>query len=364
MPGARAPTTPSSSTYREHGHALARGVPLDAIMAEMFGKATGCSRGRGGSMHLFDAAHRLLRRQRHRRRRPAAGGRAWRWPTRCAAGDRVTACFFGDGAVAEGEFHECAQPGRAVAAAGAVLLREQPATPWAPRWPASAAADRPGAAAPRYGMPAWPVDGMDVLAVERRRPPGRRGGPRRRRPALPGAAHLPLPRPLDVRPRAATATRPRSSAWKERDPIDAARPRRLRDGGELTDEDAGRPSRPRWPAEIDAGGRVRRGRRRSSRSRTSPASSTAERRDRAERSKTTYREAMREAIREAHAARRPGLPHGRGRRPRTAAASRSAWGCSRSSAPSGSGTPRCRSRRSSAPASAPRSAGCGRSSRS
>ena len=46
------------STYREHGHALARGVPPDRIMAEMFGKAEGCCRGRGGSMHLFDASHR------------------------------------------------------------------------------------------------------------------------------------------------------------------------------------------------------------------------------------------------------------------------------------------------------------------
>ncbi|MCA9566297.1 MAG: pyruvate dehydrogenase (acetyl-transferring) E1 component subunit alpha, partial [Myxococcales bacterium] len=46
-------------TYREHGHALIRGVPMDRVMAEMFGKQEGCSRGRGGSMHLFDAAHRL-----------------------------------------------------------------------------------------------------------------------------------------------------------------------------------------------------------------------------------------------------------------------------------------------------------------
>lgn len=44
------------ATYREHGHALLRGVPMDAIMAEMFGKASGCSRGRGGSMHLFDVS--------------------------------------------------------------------------------------------------------------------------------------------------------------------------------------------------------------------------------------------------------------------------------------------------------------------
>jgi pyruvate dehydrogenase E1 component alpha subunit len=47
------------STYREHGHALARGVPTDAVMAEMYGKATGCSRGRGGSMHLFDVGRRF-----------------------------------------------------------------------------------------------------------------------------------------------------------------------------------------------------------------------------------------------------------------------------------------------------------------
>ncbi|MBE1496371.1 hypothetical protein H4696_003471 [Amycolatopsis lexingtonensis] len=47
------------STYREHGHALARGVPMDAILAEMYGRTTGCSRGRGGSMHLFDASRRF-----------------------------------------------------------------------------------------------------------------------------------------------------------------------------------------------------------------------------------------------------------------------------------------------------------------
>jgi pyruvate dehydrogenase E1 component alpha subunit len=47
------------STYREHGHALVRGIPPEAVMAEMFGKANGCSGGRGGSMHLFDASRRF-----------------------------------------------------------------------------------------------------------------------------------------------------------------------------------------------------------------------------------------------------------------------------------------------------------------
>lgn len=48
------------STYREHGHALVRGVPMRAVMAEMLGKVEGCSRGRGGSMHLFDRDRRLI----------------------------------------------------------------------------------------------------------------------------------------------------------------------------------------------------------------------------------------------------------------------------------------------------------------
>ena len=94
------------ATYREHGHALARGISMRAAMAELEGKVEGCSRGRGGSMHLFDAAHALLRRERHRRWGPAARRWVWPWPTTCRADTRVTACFFGDGAVAEGEFHE------------------------------------------------------------------------------------------------------------------------------------------------------------------------------------------------------------------------------------------------------------------
>jgi pyruvate dehydrogenase E1 component alpha subunit len=93
------------ATYREHGHALLRGVSMDAIMAEMFGKQEGCSRGRGGSMHLFNRATRFF------------GGNAivgGGLPIAVGLGlaakmqhePRVTACFFGEGAVAEGAFHE------------------------------------------------------------------------------------------------------------------------------------------------------------------------------------------------------------------------------------------------------------------
>ena len=60
MAAALAPDDNVVATYREHGHALVRGVPPGSIMAEMFGKAEGCSRGRGGSMHLFDTSHRFF----------------------------------------------------------------------------------------------------------------------------------------------------------------------------------------------------------------------------------------------------------------------------------------------------------------
>ena len=93
------------ATYREHGQALVRGVPMTTVMAEMYGKQEGCSRGRGGSMHLFDAATNFY------------GGNAivggglplaigLALADHMQGDDIVTACFFGEGAVAEGEFHE------------------------------------------------------------------------------------------------------------------------------------------------------------------------------------------------------------------------------------------------------------------
>jgi len=93
------------ATYREHGHALARGVPMNTLLAEMMGKVQGCCRGRGGSMHLFDRAHRF------------SGGNAivgggLPMAAGIAMADKrlrpgaSTVCFFGEGAVGEGAFHE------------------------------------------------------------------------------------------------------------------------------------------------------------------------------------------------------------------------------------------------------------------
>jgi pyruvate dehydrogenase E1 component alpha subunit len=99
------PDDPVVSTYREHGHALARGVSPAAVMAEMYGRATGCSRGRGGSMHLFDAATRF-----YGGNAIVGGGLPIAVGLALAAkmtGQAVTTvCLFGDGAAAEGEFHE------------------------------------------------------------------------------------------------------------------------------------------------------------------------------------------------------------------------------------------------------------------
>ena len=103
--GALAPQDAVVATYREHGHALARGIDPGRILAEMYGKEQGLCRGRGGSMHLFDANTRFY------------GGNAivgggipvavgLALADRMSARRQVSACFFGEGAVAEGEFHE------------------------------------------------------------------------------------------------------------------------------------------------------------------------------------------------------------------------------------------------------------------
>lgn len=93
------------TSYRDHGHALAKGLDPKSVMAELYGKATGVSGGKGGSMHLFDVSkrfwggHAIVGGQ-----MPLATGLALAIKTRDE--DRVVMCFFGDGSVNEGEFHE------------------------------------------------------------------------------------------------------------------------------------------------------------------------------------------------------------------------------------------------------------------
>lgn len=152
-------------TYREHGHALARGVSMAKIMAELFGKVDGVSRGRGGSMHIFDVGKRFY------------GGNAivggclplalgFALAARLQDSDAIAVCFFGEGAVAEGEFHESMNlaslwslPVLFVCennyyAMGTALARSHAQSDFAAKLAA-------------YRMRMQSVDGMDVLEIER-----------------------------------------------------------------------------------------------------------------------------------------------------------------------------------------------------
>lgn len=152
------------STYREHGHALARGIAMDRIMAEMLGRVDGVSRGRGGSMHLFDAATRF-----YGGNAIVAGGIPLAvgiaLADRMLGHDRVTVCFFGDGAVDEGAFHESIN----LAALWRLpVLFACENNHYSMGMAIERAQAQPDLAlkASSYAVPAWRVDGMDVLAVE------------------------------------------------------------------------------------------------------------------------------------------------------------------------------------------------------
>ena len=152
------------ATYREHGHALMRGIAAGAVMAEMYGKVEGCSHGRGGSMHIFDAATRFY------------GGSAivggglplavgFALADKLVRRPRVTACFFGEGAVAEGEFHESLNLASLWKVPALFLCENN-------LYAMGTALDRSEAdtdlceKARSYKMPARSVDGMDVIAVK------------------------------------------------------------------------------------------------------------------------------------------------------------------------------------------------------
>ena len=219
------------ATYREHGHALARGISARALMAEMFGKAEGCSRGRGGSMHIFDqATHFYGGNAIVGGGIPVAVGLAL--ADKLLGRSRVTACFFGEGAVAEGDFHEslnlaalwklpvlfCCENN--LYAMGTALARSESETNVAVK-------------AASYEIPAWTVDGMDVLAV--------RDAAKRATEAVRGGGGPSFLEFRTYRFRAHSMYDPelyRSKAeveeWKKRDPIELLS-LRLREHGQLDD---------------------------------------------------------------------------------------------------------------------------------
>jgi pyruvate dehydrogenase E1 component alpha subunit len=151
------------ATYREHGHALARGVDAGRLMAEMYGKAEGCSKGRGGSMHVFDAATRFYGGN-------AIVGGGLPIAVGLALADamlhrpHVTMCFFGDGAVAEGEFHESLNLA-ALWKLPVLFACENNLYAMGTRIERALSQTDVAAKARAYGLPASAVDGMDIMAV-------------------------------------------------------------------------------------------------------------------------------------------------------------------------------------------------------
>lgn len=235
------------ATYREHGHALARGMSSCAIMAEMYGKQEGCSRGRGGSMHLFDDKTRFYGGN-------AIVGGGLPLAVGLALADKmkrrpgVTCCFFGEGAVAEGEFHESMNLASLwqlpvlfvcennLYAMGTALSLSESVTDLTTK-------------ASSYKVGAEAVDGMDVLTVEeaaRRAAASVRGGGR--------------PYFLECRTYRFRAhsmfdpelyrTRAEVEEWKKHDPITSFI-RRLSQEGLLTDYDLNEIER-RVASEIEA----------------------------------------------------------------------------------------------------------------
>jgi len=220
------------AAYREHGHALLRGMPPGMVMAEMFGRSGGCCRGRGGSMHLIDPSRRF-----YGGYAIVAGGMPL--AVGLALADRleqrphVTVCFFGDGAVAEGAFHESLNLAALwklpvlffcennLYAMGTGLERHQ-AMPWIYRKAAA------------YGIEGMVVDGMDVLAVEATT-----------RLAIELVRGTGMPLLLEARTYRFRAhsmydaeryrSREEVAHWRARDPLETF-PRRLRDWGLIDEE--------------------------------------------------------------------------------------------------------------------------------
>lgn len=233
--GVMATLTPEDAvfaTFREHGQALAKGMRADSIMAEMYGKKEGCCRGRGGSMHLFDRQTRFY------------GGNAivggglplavgLALADKMQGRNRVTCCFFGDGAVAEGNFHESMNLASLwrlpvlflcennLYAMGTALCYEHAAIDIASKGRC-------------YAVASSSVDGMDVMAVEAA--------------ARAAVAHIREgngPYLLECRTYRFRAhsmfdselyrTKDEVEQWKQRDPI-ALHVSRLREAGSLDDE--------------------------------------------------------------------------------------------------------------------------------
>ncbi len=260
------------ATYREHGHALARGDPRRRGDGRDVRQGRGAAAGAGAARCTCSTPSRRF----YGGNAIVGGGLPLAVGLALAdhlqGRDRVTACFFGEGADGRGRVPRDDEPGRPVAAAGALLLREQPLRHGHRARPLGVP-DRPGAEGRRLRDAGLDGRRHGRRGRGRRRPPRRAGGPGRRRPRVPRAAHLPLPGPLDVRPGALPRQgrgRARGASATRSTPLVAApagrrRARRRRRSPRSRPTSPPR-STPRWPSPRPG---------RWSPSRTSPASPTA-----------------------------------------------------------------------------------------
>jgi len=152
-----------TSTHRGHGHCIAKGIRLDKLMAELFGRKTGYCKGKGGSMHLFDLKNGIL---------GTAGIVGAGIPIATGAGlsmklrgtDQVVVCFFGEGATNTGEFHEAVNLA-AVWQLPVIFVCENNLYAFSTRQSEAMLIENIAERASAYGMPGMVVDGNDVLAV-------------------------------------------------------------------------------------------------------------------------------------------------------------------------------------------------------
>ncbi len=225
------------STHRGHGHALAKGVAPEALMAELFGRATGCSKGRGGSMHLFAPEVGLM----------GTSGIVGPCVLQAAGAgysfallrtDRVSVAFFGDGVVGNGAFHEALNLA-SIWSLPVLFVCEN--NLYATEVPFSYAAKNPdvGGRGGVYGIPGVTVDGNDALAVFAA------ASEAVARARAGGGPTLLECRTYRLRPHAegmrdgGYRTQAEVDAWKARDPIASLRGRLLAGGG-ATEEDLDR----------------------------------------------------------------------------------------------------------------------------
>jgi pyruvate dehydrogenase E1 component alpha subunit len=214
--------------YREHGHALTRGMSPDVIMAELYGKIGGCSKGKGGSMHLFDVdrnfmgGHGIVGGQ-----LPVALGLAF--AARYQERDSVTLCFLGDGSVPQGSFHESLNLAALWKLPVVFVVENNMYAMGTPIEKTNAVPDI-WKHAQAYGLDGEAVDGMDVLAV-------RAAMERAIRSAREGKAQLIEARTYRYRghsmsdPTSGTyRTREELEEHKKRDPIVLLRERLMKDG--------------------------------------------------------------------------------------------------------------------------------------